>query len=225
MVAHKHTQLTVEALLRNAALRTEGRDDKGAVIVLADFYAELGCPSRGRMWLRWAGLVPGEPSGCWSGIPDLTLKAPVSVAANDSRRNTTMWLFGGFGLEVRKACGVALGTHPATVRAHHDKVERKLNQLMCHSHIRESRNVVSLDPVLARLRAARALPFRCVEQLWRSGRRCWAQEVPEVPPDDWPRCAVEAERRRLRPTTLSFQDLRAVADGQGLIPAQPAEKA
>jgi hypothetical protein len=72
-------------------LRKSALTSVEAAIVLADYYEEHGQPSRARMWRQAKGLLPGVPSGCSLGIPDLHItRSPTSK--QDPRRNAMIWL-------------------------------------------------------------------------------------------------------------------------------------
>jgi hypothetical protein len=153
-----------EEKLRELALAAADDDAaRDAALVLIDYYEEHGQPTRAQMWRRVLGLVPGAPSGCSLGIPDLCVEQSPKTS-QDPRRNAMIWIL------------------------HHSMSQRAIAKLFDLSLTRVAQIIADVDrrtranvlrevkrPTMAatvRLRAAGAIDLSC--------------ELGDLPPDDWP---------------------------------------
>lgn len=136
-----------------------------AAQVLADYYEQGGQPTRAQMWRRAMGLLPGEPSGCSLGVPDLCVDQPPTTK-QDPRRNMMIWVL--HHVASRRALAKHFGVSLTRVVQIIADVERRA---MVHAW--HEANAPTMAATV-RLRAAGAIDLR-------------RAELGEPPPDDWPR--------------------------------------
>lgn len=149
-------------------LRKSALTSVADAIVLADYYEVHGQPTRAWMWRKEKGLVPGEPSGCSLGIPDLHTTM-ASTSKQDPRRNAMIWLL--HHVVSRRSLAKMFGISLTRVVQIIADAEKRARSNMIH----EARR-----PTLAA--TTRLLSAGALRDLGY-----WYRDTGAPPPEDWPR--------------------------------------